>query len=101
MLAEFSIVPLGEGEHLGELVAKAVRIVDESGLDYRVHGMGTEIEGSWDEVMAVIRRCHEAVAGQSARVYTIIKIDDRKGHTGAIESKVKSVEEKIGKPIRK
>jgi uncharacterized protein YqgV (UPF0045/DUF77 family) len=37
MLAEFSIMPLGKSEHLGSHVAEVLKIVDESGLDYRLH----------------------------------------------------------------
>jgi len=100
MLVEFSVLPLGAGEHLHAAVAAAIRLIDESGLDYRVHAMGTEIEGAWDEVMSLIRRCHEEVARQSPRVYTVIKIDDFKDQAGMITSKVESVEKTLGRKIK-
>jgi len=100
MLAEFSIVPLGKGKHLSKCVAEALSLVDESGLDYRLHAMGTEVEGSWDEVMGLIRRCHQRAAKRCERVYTQIKIDDFRGRTGMLRSKVKAVERKVGRKLK-
>ena len=57
MLGTFSITPLGTGESVGDLVAEAVRIVRESGLPNQTDAMFTNLEGEWDEVIAVIRAC--------------------------------------------
>lgn len=100
MLAELSVAPMDKGaEGLSAYVAQAIRIIQESGLDYELHAMGTLIEGPSDKVFEVIRRCHEAVAEHSERVVTWIKIDDRKGRTNVIRSKVRSVEEKLGTKV--
>ena len=99
MLAEFSILPLGK-EHLAEDIAQVLKIVDESSLNYRLHAMGTEVEGSWDEVMGLIRRCHEHMAKTNNRVYTQIKIDDLKGQKDLITAKVATVECKVGKKLK-
>jgi uncharacterized protein (TIGR00106 family) len=100
MLVEFSIVPVGEGTSISAQVAEAVRIVEESGLPYRVNPMGTVVEGTWDETIGVVRKCHEALMKHADRVLTSVEIDDRKGRTGTIERKIKSVEEKIGHALR-
>jgi uncharacterized protein (TIGR00106 family) len=96
VLAAFSITPLGAGESVGELVADAVRIVRESGLPNETNAMFTNIEGEWDEVMAVIHRCVEAVAARSPRVSVVIKIDHRPGVTDALHSKVETIEQELG-----
>ena len=96
MLAAFSITPLGAGESVGELVADAVRIVRESGLPNETNAMFTNIEGEWDEVMAVIHRCVQAVAARSPRVSVVIKIDHRPGMTDALHSKVETIEQELG-----
>ncbi len=101
MIAEFSVVPLGKGESVSQFVAECLRIVDESGLDYRINPMGTVLEGDYDEVMAIIRKCHLRVMELSSRVITTIKIDDRKGKKGMLRSKIESVESKLGKRLRK
>ncbi len=41
--------------------------------------MGTVIEGNWDRVMGLIKKCHASVSKDEARVLTSITIDDRKG----------------------
>ena len=96
MLAAFSVTPLGAGDSVGELVADAVRIVRESGLPNETNAMFTNIEGEWDEVMAVIHRCVEAVAARSPRVSVVIKVDYRPGVTDALHSKLEAVERELG-----
>ena len=95
IVCEFSIVPIGAGESLSAYVARCERIVRESGLPHRLTAMGTIIEGEWDDVLDVIRRCHMAVRADNRRVSTLIRIDDREGPRGRLEQKVRSVEEKL------
>ena len=96
MLAAFSVTPLGGDDSVGELVADAVRIVRDSGLPNETNAMFTNIEGEWDEVMAVIHRCVQAVAARSPRVSVVIKIDHRPGDTDALHSKVETIERELG-----
>jgi len=100
MLAEFSITPIGKGTSVAKYVARCLKIVDASGLDYRMNAMGTVVEGSFDEVLSLIAKCHKAVARDSERVSTIIKIDDRKGRGRQIEEKVRRVERVLGRTLR-
>ena len=102
MLAEFSIFPLDKGgTGLSRFVAESIKIVEDSGLDYSLHAMGTLIEGPADKVFEVIRRCHERMTSQCDRVVTTVRIDDRKGVVGSMVNKVESVEKKLGHEIRK
>ena len=96
MLAAFSVTPIGGDDSVGGLVADAVRIVRESGLPNETNAMFTNIEGEWDEVMAVIHRCVQAVAARSPRVSVVIKIDHRPGVTDALHSKVETIEQELG-----
>lgn len=99
MLADFAVVPMGVGEGVKESVAEVLKIVDESGLSYRLGAMHTTIEGDSDRVMDVILRCHRRMLELSPRVLTSITIDDRKGATGRLEGKVKDVEQILGKTL--
>ena len=101
MLVEFSIVPLGKGSSVGDDVAKVLKVVDSSGLPYKINPMGTVVEGGWDEVMELIKKCHHLVLKNGERVVTSIKIDDRKRHSRMIEGKVKSVEKRLHKSLMK
>jgi uncharacterized protein (TIGR00106 family) len=99
MVAQFSILPIGELS-MSRTLVRVMKIIDEGGLDYRVGPMGTSVEGSWEKVLRLIHRCHDAVLANHPRVYTTISIDDRKGTQGALSKKVLSVIEKSGRPLK-
>jgi uncharacterized protein (TIGR00106 family) len=101
MLVEFSIVPIGVGSSIGEQIAKVLKIVDASRLPYKINPMGTVVEGEWDDVMRLIKKCHGAVMKTGDRALTTISIDDRKGKPNRIEEKVKSIEKRMGKTLKK
>ncbi|GAA1557232.1 MTH1187 family thiamine-binding protein [Actinomadura kijaniata] len=92
MLVAFSVTPLGVGEGVGEIVAEAVRVVRASGLPNRTDAMFTTVEGEWDEVMAVVKAAVDAVAERAPRVSLVVKADVRPGVTGALDTKVETVE---------
>ena len=95
MIAAFSITPIGAGESVSEAVADCVGIVRASGLPNETNAMFTNVEGEWDEVMRVIKRCVDHVARTAPRVSVVIKIDHRPGVSGALRSKVESVEQRL------
>jgi uncharacterized protein (TIGR00106 family) len=101
VLAQVSIFPIGKGKSVSKFVAQAVDEIDKSGLDYRVTAMGTVIEGDWTAVMKVIKKMREKSLKHAKRVYMTIAIDDRKDSCRRIESKVKAVEDVLGKTLRK
>jgi uncharacterized protein (TIGR00106 family) len=92
MLVAFSVTPIGAGEDVGELVAEAVRVVRASGLPNRTDAMFTTVEGEWDEAMAVVKAAVDVVAARASRVSLVLKADLRPGVTGALTSKVETVE---------
>ena len=92
MLVAFSVTPLGVGEGVAEYVADAVRVVRDSGLPNRTDAMFTTVEGDWDEVMAVVKQAVDAVAARAPRVSVVLKADIRPGVTGALTTKMDSLE---------
>ncbi|MCK5212710.1 MAG: MTH1187 family thiamine-binding protein [Dehalococcoidia bacterium] len=95
MIVDFSIAPIGKGESLSSSVAEAFAIIERSGIAYEHHAMGTNLEGDWDEVMAVIKACRDKMLESSNRLSLSIKIDDRKGALGRIAHKVPSARAKM------
>lgn len=91
-LAEIAMFPIGEGASLSASVARAVNIIAQSGLAYTLTAMGTIIEGTYEEISAVVGACLRALSKDSERVYATVKIDWRKGRENAIEGKTRSVE---------
>jgi uncharacterized protein (TIGR00106 family) len=100
VLLDFSMAPMGKGVSVAPYVARCLEIVAASGLDYRLHAMGTTLEGEWDEVFAVVRKCYEALKPDCERISCSIKVDYRKGPEGRLESKVRHVEELLGKSLK-
>jgi len=101
MLAIFSTFPVGKSESLSKDVAQIIKIIDDSGIDCQTTAMGTIVEGEWDEVMELIKKCHFKLREFSTRVNTKISIDDREGATGRIKGKIASVEKHLGREIKK
>ena len=95
MIVDFTIFPTDAGESVSAYVAEVFQIIEESGLPYEHHAMGTNIEGDWDEVMAVIKSCRDRILERSKRISIGIRIDERVGVTNGIEKKVASARAKM------
>ena len=97
MIVAFSISPTPADDTGGvsEAVAAAVRVVRESGLPNETNAMFTNIEGEWDEVMAVVKRAVDVVAAVSPRVGLVLKADIRPGFEGEMTAKVERVEQAL------
>ncbi|KAJ3908160.1 YkoF-like protein [Lentinula edodes] len=116
-VADFCLIPMGTGEpSVAGYIAECQRILEKSGLKYKMHGYGTnlgsstlqprhlslETEGPWSEVTKAIHDCHLAVHAQGApRIATDIRIGTRTDReiapgTGN-EAKVKRVEDILSK----
>lgn len=100
VLLEFSMSPLSKGDSVSEYVARSLKIIAASGLDYRLHAMGTIIEGEIDQVLSVMQKCLEAMAEDCDRVTCTAKLDYRKGYQGRLDSKVSSVLSKVDAPLK-
>jgi uncharacterized protein (TIGR00106 family) len=100
VILEFSVTPLGVGESVSKYVARCLEIVEQSGLDYQLHAMGTLVEGELAPVLNVMQRCIEAVAADCPRVTCAAKLDYRPGHVGRLAKKVQSVEQQVGRQLR-
>ena len=96
MLVELSIIPLGRGAHISDEIAEVLAVVDASGLPYQLTPSGTCIEGEWEEVMTLVRRCHERARELSPHVITTVKIEDDGEARDKLTRNVTSVEEKVG-----
>ncbi|WP_265821720.1 MTH1187 family thiamine-binding protein [Geovibrio ferrireducens] len=94
-MAFVSITPLGEGEGVSEYVARAVRVIKNSGLDWRLTPMGTIIEGeSPAAVLGVINSAVEELSDCN-RISVSIKMDYRRNRETGMSRKVESVMEKM------
>ena len=97
VVAEVSIFPLGTGSPgVSRYVAAAVRELEASGLKCTLGPMGTTVEGETPgEVYAAVARAQAAVLDlDTERVYTVIKMDERRDVEGrSDEDMVRSARE--------
>ena len=100
LLVEVSMSPLGKGESVSRYVARSIDLIDRSGLEYRLNPMGTVIEGEWDEVFAVVKRCFDQMRRDCNRISISIKADYRKGARGRLSGKVQSVERRLKRRLK-
>ena len=103
MLAELEFVPIGtRSASLSGHLVDVAKLIDQSGLDYRIGPMGTVVEGEWDRILALAKQCHHAILRSTDRVLTTIRIDGRKDlpAAGRITRKVQSLDEKVGRPLK-
>jgi len=89
-VAEICLFPLGtESPSVGKYLEPVMEVIKECGLKYQVCPMGTVVEGSIDDILELVKRCHEAILKAGAkRVVISLKIDDRIDKPLTIEGKL-------------
>ena len=100
MLVELSINPLGRGTHLSKDLGEILKIIDESGLPYCLTPSGTCIEGDWDEVMTLVKRCHQQARSGSSHVMTTVRMEDEEGATDKLSENIEAVERAAGRSFK-
>ncbi|WP_306483107.1 MTH1187 family thiamine-binding protein [Anaerococcus sp.] len=96
-VVEVCLIPIGTKEtSVSKYVAEAEKILMAEGVKYKLNPMGTVIEADADKALEVIRKMQESVFDKGAdRVYSVIKMDDRRDKKSSMEQKIKSVEDKL------
>jgi uncharacterized protein (TIGR00106 family) len=96
---DFAILHVGtETTEFKDYVTTAVQSIKDSGLSYQLTGMGTQIEAdNLEELYSAIAKAQEAVFDVGVgRVYTVIKVDDRRDlENRTLDAKVDTVNEML------
>jgi len=86
------ILPSSKTIHPYRLVDKAIEVIAASGLRYKVTPFETVMEGTYDEIMAVVKKAQEACYEAGAdSLMTYVKIQTSTGNV-AIEDKMEKYE---------
>ena len=94
MIIEYSVHPM-DSQHSSTDIAEIMDILAASGLSYDLGAMSTCLEGSWEELMPVLQKCHAHLMSKHTRVISYIKIDDKKEQNYSLKDRIKVVQHKI------
>jgi uncharacterized protein (TIGR00106 family) len=97
MIADLSIIPIGGPPHTSDLLARVLTLIADSGLRYQLTPTTTCLEGTWEQITAVARRCHELARRDSSHVVTLLRFEDDAGVESKLAANTASVEIKAGR----
>ena len=93
--ADLTVISLGRAQtSASEYIAEIQRrLAAQDRVRYRLHAMGTELEGATADILAVVSELH-AVPFELGipRVYTVLKLDERRDREQTLDDKVAAVE---------
>ncbi|RMD47087.1 MAG: thiamine-binding protein [Aquificota bacterium] len=102
VLVEFAMFPTDKGESVSSYVSRIIKMIDESGIPYKLTPMGTVFETEkMEDALEIINKAYKLLEPDCNRVYSVVKFDIRKGKSGRLQQKIKSVEKKLGKEVSK
>ncbi|HOZ29775.1 MAG TPA: MTH1187 family thiamine-binding protein [Bacteroidales bacterium] len=97
VLMNFAMFPTDKGSSVSEYVSKIVKLISESGFDYKLTAMGTIIETeNIEQALKIVEKSYKLLESGSQRVYSTISFDIQTNKAmGRLNAKVKSVEDKL------
>jgi uncharacterized protein (TIGR00106 family) len=96
--AELTVIGLGRSDpSAGEYIAEIQRrLAAQDKVRYRLQAMGTELEGSTEDILGVVAELHRVPFELGLpRVYTVLKLDERRDKEQSLDDKLRSVEDRL------
>ena len=96
---ELTVIGLGRSDpSASEYIAEIQRrLAAQDKVGYRLQAMGTELEGSTEDILAVVAELHRVPFELGLpRVYTVLKLDERRDREKTLDDKVRSVTKRLG-----
>jgi uncharacterized protein (TIGR00106 family) len=101
--ADLTVLALGREElSASEYIAEIQRrLRKQERVRFQMHAMGTSLEGTTEDILAVVGELHSVPFEQGVqRVYTVLKLDEPRDRPNqSLEDKVRSVEDRLGDDI--
>lgn len=92
VMIDFCIVPIGVGVSVSKYVVECQKILDETGLNYKMHSYGTSVEGEWQAVFSALKSCHERVHALGApRIHTTMRVGTQVDRDQTMQDKLDSI----------
>ena len=96
VVTNFAMFPTDKGDSVSHYVTKIIKHIRRSGYTNQLTAMGTLIETeTLPEAFDLINEAYKILEVDCERVYVTVTIDIRKGKLGRMESKIRSVEDKL------
>ena len=93
--AELTVISLGRAEVGASAYVAEIqrRLQAQTKVGFEMHAMGTNLDGAVEDILALVGELH-AVPFELGipRVYTVLKLDERRDKPASLASKVASVE---------
>ena len=96
--ADLTMIALGRAEaSASEYIAEIQRrLAAQDRVRYEMHAMGTSLEGSTADILAVAGELHSVPFEMGIpRVYSILKLDERRDREQTLADKVDSVRRRL------
>src|SRR5919205_4086264 len=98
--ADLTVIGLGRAEVSASRYIAEIqrRLAAQDRVRYRMHAMGTSLEGPTADILAIVGELHAVPFEQGIeRVYTVLKLDERRDRPDqTLADKVASVERLLG-----
>jgi uncharacterized protein (TIGR00106 family) len=87
IVAEFRVIPVGEGSSMHEPMRHVEEILRDAGVRYEMGALGTTLEAERaEEIFAVVRACHARLRSDAERIVTEVILDERIDKEETIDS---------------
>jgi uncharacterized protein (TIGR00106 family) len=99
--ADLTVIALGRADASASRYIAEIqrRLAAQDRVRYAMHAMGTSLEGSTADILAVAGELHAVPFEMGIpRVYSILKLDERRDRAQTLEDKVSSVQALLGAP---
>src|SRR5690348_3070535 len=97
--AELTVIGLGRSDPSASKYVAEIqrRLAAQDKVGYRMNAMGTELEGSTEDILAVVGELHQVPFELGLpRVYSVLKLDERRDKEQSLDDKLQSVEDLLG-----
>jgi uncharacterized protein (TIGR00106 family) len=96
--AELTVIGLGRTDpSAGQYIAEIQRrLAAQNKVRYELHAMGTDLEGSTEDILEIVAELHRVPFEMGLpRVYSVLKLDERRDKEQSLADKVRSVEDRL------
>jgi uncharacterized protein (TIGR00106 family) len=96
--ADLTVIGLGRSDpSAGAYIAEIQRrLAAQDKVGYRLHAMGTSLEGSTEDILEVVGQLHGVPFEMGLpRAYSVLKLDERRDKEQSLDDKVESVERRL------